>query len=127
LKQWFDTNTGYGYQYRGGGVIQLTWDSNYTAFSNWDYFQGVIDPNIMAKGSEYVAFNYPWEAAVFFWATNRLNAKADEIPTGNKKEGIRVITRIVTGASNPVTLELKTQVRFEAYEQWENGYTLLTN
>jgi hypothetical protein len=43
------------------------------------------DQNIMIYGADYVASNYAWEAAAFFWDTNNINnaivAGQDEITT----------------------------------------------
>ncbi len=59
----------YGYLYRGSGYIQLTWDYNYKAFSEY-----MNDPEIYNKGADYVADNYAWTAAGWWWNNSKMNA-----------------------------------------------------
>lgn len=60
----------YGMKYRGAGYIQLTWDYNYKAFA-----EAMGDPEIYNQGAEYVAENYAWEAAGWFWWRVNMNER----------------------------------------------------
>jgi len=55
------------YPYYGAGYIQLTWDYNYEAFYN-----AIGDEKIMS-GPDYVAANYAWTVAGWFWTTHGIN------------------------------------------------------
>jgi predicted chitinase len=78
---------GDGVKYKGGGFIQLTGRSNYEHFS-----RGMNDPRIEAEGTSYVAVNYPWESATYFWKfIGRLNEKVD------KGASVDDVTLIVNG------------------------------
>lgn len=48
--------------YRGAGYIQLTGIDNYRAYSI-----AVGDPKILSQGAEYVAANYAWDSAAWYW------------------------------------------------------------
>lgn len=110
LKKWFDNNKEYGFKYRGAGAIHLTWNYNYIAFKKWMKTEfGINDSNIIKKGAEYVAMNYPWEAAVFFWDANNLNNKAD---TGD----IHQVTEVV----NYNMTEQEYNDRVSLYRKWMN-------
>ncbi len=65
-------NTEYGYKYRGAGYIQITWDYNYRDFAN-----AMGDPEIYNQGADYVASNYAWAAAGWFWSKNNINDAFD--------------------------------------------------
>lgn len=77
------------YKYRGSGVIQLSMPDNYRAFSK---FMG--DPKIYDKGCPYVAANYPFSSAGFWWLNNNMNALCDRGAT------VEQITRRVNGGLN---------------------------
>lgn len=62
---------GDGPKYKGGGYIQLTGRSNYQALANY-----LGDQNVM-HGVDYVAANYPWTSAGFWWYRNNMNALCD--------------------------------------------------
>ncbi|MGM0715499.1 MAG: RHS repeat-associated core domain-containing protein, partial [Bacillota bacterium] len=62
---------GDGFKFRGAGFIQMTGRSNYQRFA--DFMQ---DQNIM-QGADYVAENYAWEAAGFWWMDNNMNKLID--------------------------------------------------
>ena len=64
-------------------------DYNYKAFS-----ESVGDPQIYAQGADYVASNYAWTAAGWFWSNNNINAKIANGAT------VRDVTRIVRGSTN---------------------------
>ena len=53
---WFKYFTG------GAGYIQLTHDYTYKSFASY-----IGEPKIVSEGYEYVAKNYAWDAAVWFW------------------------------------------------------------
>lgn len=76
----------YGYKYRGAGYIQITWDYNYSTFANV-----MGDPEIYNQGANYVATNYAWTAAGWFWNNNNIN---DKITNGAT---VTAVTRIVNG------------------------------
>ena len=71
-----NTEPGDGPKYKGGGYIQLTGRYNYTAFSN-----EIGDPDIINIGVDYVAENYPWTSAGFWWDNNNMNALCDTNPS----------------------------------------------
>ena len=82
------SNKPYGYKYRGAGYIQLTWDYNYKAFS-----EAMGDPEIYNQGADYVAENYAWQAAGWFWNNKNINSKIAEGAT------VKDITRMVNGGT----------------------------
>ncbi len=61
-----------GAKYRGAGYIQLTHKSNYQAFADATGDQKIVD-----EGYDYVAKNYAWEAAGFWWNDNGMNELVD--------------------------------------------------
>lgn len=79
----------YGYKYRGGGYIQLTWDYNYQSFGNY-----VGDSNVYSKGADYVGEYYAWKASGWFWMKNNLNAKIDN------GADVTAVTRVVNGGTS---------------------------
>ena len=83
------SNKDYGYKYRGAGYIQLTWDYNYS-----DFAKAVDDEEIYNQGAEYVAENYAWRAAGWFWSNNDMNTRIANGAT------VRDITRVVRGSSS---------------------------
>lgn len=83
-----NTRPGDGPRFKGAGVIQLTGRANYQAFSNY-----IKDPRVM-EGVSYVAANYPFTSAGFWWHRNKMNARCDKNAT------VRQITRRVNGGYN---------------------------
>ncbi|MDJ1174639.1 C39 family peptidase [Roseofilum capinflatum] len=81
-------NPGDGPKYKGAGAIQLTGRSNYQAFCN---FRG--DAKIM-EGCDYVAKNYPFSSAGFWWQNNRMNELCDRGAT------VEEVTQAVNGGYN---------------------------
>lgn len=71
-----NTQPGDGPKYKGGGYIQLTGRYNYTAFSN-----DIGDSSVVNLGVDYVAENYPWTSAGFWWDNNNMNALCDTNPS----------------------------------------------
>ena len=83
------------YPYYGAGYIQLTWEYNYSAFA-----KAMNDPKILSAGPEYVAANYAWRAAGWFWSNNNLNLRIDNGAT------VKDITLRVNGAyASPATIK----------------------
>ena len=83
-----NTQPGDGPKYRGAGYIQLTGRANYQAFSDY-----IKDPKVM-EGVDYVAANYPFTSAGFWWKNNRVNQDCDE------GASVLQITKIVNGGTN---------------------------
>lgn len=79
---------GDGPKYKGAGAIHLTGRANYRKFAD---FTG--DPRVM-EGNYYVAANYPWRSAGFFWETNGLNELVD------RGASVAQVTQIVNGGDN---------------------------
>lgn len=96
---------GYGIKYRGSGCIHLTWKSNYEAFAAYLMLENVpqlkdlktadksydsivaqanelgVDvsyyTDIVNIGSDYVAMNFAWESAGYFWETGKFNSEIE--------------------------------------------------
>jgi len=62
---------GDGRKYKGAGAIQLTGRANYQAFADH-----MNDQRIM-QGSEFVAAEYPFTSAGFWWMMNGINSLVD--------------------------------------------------
>jgi predicted chitinase len=67
-----NVNPGDGPKFKGAGFIQLTGRYNYQRFA--DYMN---DPEIVNQGAVYVAANYPWRSAGFWWNNNNMNTRID--------------------------------------------------
>jgi len=63
---------GDGPKFKGAGYIQLTGRYNYQKFANY-----INDQNVM-NGCDYVAQNYPWTSAGFWWHNNNMNSLCDQ-------------------------------------------------
>jgi putative chitinase len=83
-----NTQPGDGRKYKGAGYIQLTGRANYQAFSNF-----MKDPKVM-EGVDYVAENYPFTSAGFWWSNNKMNQLCDKNPT------VEQVTLRVNGGYN---------------------------
>ena len=79
---------GDGPKYKGAGYIQLTGRANYQYLS--DYLD---DPRVM-EGVDYVAKNYPFTSAGYWWMRNDMNRRCDE------GYSVKEITRVVNGGYN---------------------------
>ena len=79
---------GDGPKYKGAGYIQLTGRYNYQALANY-----LGDQNVM-QGVNYVAANYPWTSAGFWWYKNNMNSLCDS------GASVQTITRRVNGGTN---------------------------
>ena len=67
-----NTRSGDGRRFKGAGVIQLTGRYNYQRFSDY-----IKDPRVM-DGAVYVANQYPFTSAGFWWHNNAINAFVDQ-------------------------------------------------
>ena len=83
-----NTQPGDGPKYKGAGYIQLTGRANYQDFCNY-----MGDPRIM-EGVDYVADNYPFTSAGFWWSNNRMNDLIDGGAT------VEMVTKRVNGGYN---------------------------
>jgi putative chitinase len=81
-------NEGDGPRYKGAGYIQMTGRYNYQKFADY-----IKDPEVM-NGYEYVAQNYPFASAGFWWESNNMNELCDTNPTVDQ------VTRRVNGGYN---------------------------
>ena len=86
-----NTQTGDGKKFKGAGYLQLTGRSNYQALANY-----LADQSVM-KGVDYVAANYPWTSAGFWWYKNNMNSLCDKGAT------CKEITYKVNGGYNGLT------------------------
>lgn len=80
---------GDGPKYKGGGYIQLTGRSNYQKFADYMNDQKIMD------GHKYVADNYPWSSAGFWWFNNKMNNLCDKDETT-----VKIVTKRVNGGYN---------------------------
>ena len=83
-----NTEPGDGCRFKGAGYIQLTGRYNYQKFANY-----IGDQNVM-QGCSYVATNYPWTSAGYWWYSNGLNQLCDNGAT------VETITKRVNGGLN---------------------------
>ena len=79
---------GDGPKYKGAGYLQTTGKFNYLRLSNY-----LGDPRVM-EGVDYVAENYPFTAAGFWWMDNEMNELVDA------GAGVEAVTRRVNGGTN---------------------------
>jgi len=83
-----NTEPGDGPKYKGAGYIQLTGRYNYQKFSDF-----IKDPKVM-DGVDYVAENYPFSSAGYWWLSNKMNELCDTNPT------VEQVTLRVNGGYN---------------------------
>ena len=79
---------GDGSKYKGAGYLQTTGKFNYLRLSNY-----LDDPRVM-EGVDYVAENYPFTAAGFWWMDNEMNELIDA------GADVEAVTRRVNGGTN---------------------------
>ena len=79
---------GDGRKYKGAGYIQLTGKYNYLRLSEY-----LNDPQVM-NGVDYVAENYPFTSAGFWWMDNEMNELIDN------GADVLAVTRRVNGGTN---------------------------
>lgn len=118
MKRVHEITREYPYQYRGGGAIHLTHMGAYEEFFRevmdmdaddkmptidteylGDKENAIEEEKIVSIGTEYVAYNYPWLSAGFFWKWKKLNATLE---SDDKEEGgiLGVIGKINPGSEN---------------------------
>lgn len=91
-----DEASGDGFRYRGRGMIQLTFKSNYTDFSASHNKRNPDDPQDFVVNPDLVAqLKYGVESAFYFWDAHKINALAD-------KDDINAVTTAVNGGLNGV-------------------------
>ena len=78
---------GDGSKYKGAGYLQTTGKFNYLRLSNY-----LDDPRVM-EGVDYVAENYPFTAAGFWWMDNEMNELIDV------GADVEAVTRRVNGGT----------------------------
>ena len=83
-----NTQRGDGRKFKGGGYIQLTGRANYQALANY-----LGDQKVM-QGVDYVANNYPWTSAGFWWYRNGMNSLCDS------GASVEQVTKRVNGGYN---------------------------
>ena len=79
---------GDGPKYKGAGYIQLTGKYNYLRLSQY-----LNDPRVM-EGVDYVAQNYPFTSAGYWWMDNDMNELIDN------GADVLAVTRRVNGGTN---------------------------
>ena len=79
---------GDGPKYKGAGYLQTTGKYNYSRLSAY-----LDDPQVM-NGVDYVAENYPFTAAGFWWMDNRMNEFIDD------GADVIAVTKRVNGGTN---------------------------
>lgn len=91
--------------YYGAGFIQMTWEDAYKKF--YQYMKDVkkidapkiVEPKLYA--TQYVAQNYPYESAGWFWDKYKgLNAKIDGWTSLSAAETVKRVTEVVLGDSS---------------------------
>ena len=96
---------GEGFKFRGAGYIQVTGRYNYETFAT-----AIGNQEIVNKGADYLAQNYAWEAAGYWWRNNDINRII------NRGTYIREITLKVNPRLIYNTQELEKQLKErEAY------------
>ena len=96
------------YPYYGAGYIQLTWEENYIAFSNY-----IGDSSIYTEGPSYVAEYYPWSAAGWWWSDNNMNERISKGAT------VFDVTKRVRG--NEKTWEERNEIYNKIYDILKAG------
>lgn len=81
--------SGDGWRYRGRGLIQLTFRSNYEEFSKYD----LCTEPVLKQPDKVAEFPVNQIAAMWFWEKNKINDPADN---GDMNE----VTKRVNGGSN---------------------------
>ena len=80
---------GDGVKYKGGGFIQTTGRSNYTALSKY-----LNDSKVLSQGAIYVGRVYPWTSSGFWWYRNGINRLIDN------GASVRQVSIRVNGGTN---------------------------
>jgi predicted chitinase len=90
-----DEASGDGYRYRGRGLIQLTFKSNYQAFTACHNEKNPNDPQDFVAEPDLLVTQrkYAIESAFFFWDTRNVNADADN-------DDLKQVTTRINGGLN---------------------------
>ena len=83
-----NTEPGDGPRYKGAGYLQMTGRANYQRFAD-----DIDNPRVM-EGCQYVADNYPFTSAGFWWVDNDMNRLCDTDPS------VEQVTLRVNGGYN---------------------------
>lgn len=86
-KELGNTNTGDGFRYRGGGVLQTTGGANYKRMGDKVGVDFYRNPDLI------VAPEHALKPALYEWAEGKLNDAAD-------RNDLKTITRIINGGTN---------------------------
>ena len=65
-----NTQPGDGMKFKGAGALQMTGRYNYQRFAN-----SIGDQDVMRLGATYVALEYPFTSAGFWWKYNDMNLR----------------------------------------------------
>ena len=90
-----DEASGDGYRYRGRGMMQLTFKSNYSKFTTTHNQKNPNDPRNFVNNPELLASEqkYGIESAFFYWDSRGINAIADS-------DNVENVTTAVNGGLN---------------------------
>lgn len=84
-----------GWNYRGGGMKQLTGSDNYHAFNEWIHKQpfGNSAPDFVKNPDAVRSFPWAFYSAVWFWVENKVYKHAD-------RDDILASTKTINGGTN---------------------------
>lgn len=106
-----NTQPGDGTLFRGGGAIQMTGRDAYKEFAT-----AMGDEKILSDGALYVAQNYFWESAGYYWSIYKPSTASDDRFNLNKKcddgKSVEEITGIIKGSSADYLIR---QMAYEYY------------
>jgi putative chitinase len=100
-----DAASGDGFRYLGRGIIQITGRSNYAALSKVLAFDFVQEPERLLE-PKWAALSAAW-----FWASNGLNALADDETGDDDLEDFSQITKRINGGTTGI------QARFALFKK----------
>lgn len=91
--------------YCGGGFLQLTHYYNYKAFSDYIGDANVLEYDYAA--TQYVADNYPFLSAAWYWCIHRnINKTIDNYSNRSADATVKEVTRLVKGDSSGYSVRL---------------------
>ena len=109
-QQWFDTNRNYGYKYRGGGYIHLTWNGinpkDGQFYDTYQQFSDYIgDPKVVSLGANYLASTQElaWRSAGWFWDKYKKVNSVINVESCSLAEGkllVETVTQKVQGGQS---------------------------